>query len=234
MWSSHHRDRWTDLDALEVQKVHGNTLEVSGFVFADPFDTFLRNISVGYLQSAWYRLKEILPQYQLSPSDLSWGQLHPGETFVEDIEPPPGYFLGWTSQELADFYKDRRYPLVDAALAQGRPMLRCATTRRSHKWRIAPDDFSQALRLIEAFCTDEISEWSPEFLLERMKEPKSPWLDMAAAMRDENQNQFNQATQAAKEAYSPLGYRIVVRGFAAYLQSWQAAGEYLKLSLPEV
>jgi hypothetical protein len=235
MWSLHHRDKWKDLDALEIVNSRNPGLGwVGGFVFVDRYDTFLRQLSQDYLRSAWQKLEAILIQYYLTPADLSWGTLHPGRSWVSGVEvAPPGYYFGWISEELYHFNQDARCPAVVEALQQQEPLLSFGSTYRSFKWRIEPDNFSQAMRLIEALSTDEITEWSPEFILKEVNEPGSAWVAVAEAIQNENQAQVEEALHIAKEVYSPIGYRILLKGFSIYVTRWQEAGRYLTLKLVE-
>ncbi len=151
------------------------------------------------------------------PEDISWGSLHPGvATISRVVLAAPGDFVGWTSPRLGDFDRDSRFEWVNEQLMGGSPVLRYGASYRSHKWRIAPDDAKRALRLVEALSTDEVTEWAPAVVLEHKAET-GPWLDLAHAILAENQQEVDRAVAEAKAAYSPVGYRIVVRGYRAYL-----------------
>jgi len=211
MWAIHHRGQFEDLDALQEPPLAGRRLDVGGFVFADPFDTFLKKISVEYLQEAWSQVEPIIKCYNIDPPDLSWGWCHPGETGIPGITVfEPHQWLGWTSQLLYRFYEEDRFSLADKELNALTPNLRCVATWRSHKWRIAPTNFTLALRLIEAMCTDEPSEWHPPFILAENQKINNPWLNLARAVLNEDQPQLDIAVEEAKEVYSPAGYRIVI------------------------
>lgn len=220
MWSIHHRDCWKDLDSLEELTDVGRRLDAGGFILADPFEIFLRNISTEYLSQAWERLASILETNQIDADDLSWGFLHPGETYIPSITTnSPLNFIGWTSRRLADFNRDSRYSRINEELKNGYPSLCCTVTWRSLKWRIAPDNYELALRLIEALCTDEISDWSPHVILEAGEAENSLWHKIAKAILDDHQQQLNQTLAQAKSLYSPLGFRIIARGFALNTQN---------------
>ena len=219
MWSPLNRKRWPELDALQEPTDIGRRLDVGGFVLNDPFDTFLRQVSETYLQSAWQRLDNILTRYQFTSTDLSWGAPHPGETYIADRTPDsPSDFIGWTSRQLAQFNTDPRYEAMDTELRTGSPVIRCVVTWRSHKWAIAPDNFRLALQLIEALCTDELSSWDPNLVLYEKSSPTEPWLSIAHAIREHDQQQLEQAIATAKMLYSPIGYRIVIRAYSAFLE----------------
>jgi hypothetical protein len=109
--------------------------------------------------------------------------------------------------------------VLDSDLRRGRPALACAATWRSRKWRIAPDDYAPALRLIEAVCSDEVSTWDPRRIVEEGRGPVGPWHRMARAILEANQSRLERAAAAAKREYSPLGFRIVMREFALYMAS---------------
>ena len=74
-----------------------------------------------------------------------------------------------------------------------------------------------ALRLIEAICTDEISDWVPRFIVEDVRRPIGPWHQIAQAILDGDQWQLERAMEDARRSYSRLGYRIVIRGYAFYV-----------------
>ncbi len=234
MWAAHHRDRWPDLDAVEESTDAGRLLYAGGFVLADPFETLLRQLSGEYLRAAWGHLSALLTRYQGAPADLSWGFLHPGETRIPGlVRSTPSDWIGWTSGALANASDDGRYaPLIeDLDQDQARPLLRYAATSRAMIWRIAPDDDVLGLRLIEALCTDEVSDWLPQHILENARDATDPWIRMARAILDEDQRQLDSAVAAARGAYSAAGYRIVARGYGAYLQAWS---DSVKMHLPLV
>jgi hypothetical protein len=107
-------------------------------------------------------------------------------------------------------------------LTQGSPALRCAFTWRSLKWNIAPDNYELALRLIERLCTEEPSDWSPDYILADWHPYDwAPWVWIARAIRDNDQEGLDSALAEAKALYSPLGYRIVVRGYTKWTETWQ-------------
>jgi hypothetical protein len=227
-WSMHHCGMWKDLDALQEPTTVGRRLDVGGFILADSFEFFLTNISQAYLRDAWQRLSRILAQYDVRPNDLSWGMLHPGETYLPDHKAAsPGDYVGWTSRELADFDDDIRYRQIDKELAKETPTIRCAVTWRSLKWAIDPDSYALALRLIEALDTDELTDWHPDFVLQDRPNPTEAWLKIAKAIQDQDQQQLDVAVNAAQASYSPLGYRMVIRAYTAHL-----AANYVPLQMP--
>jgi len=218
MWAYHHKERWLDLDPHEEPTDAGRRLDAGGFVLADPFETILRYISVGYLREAWERLSTILAEYQMRPTDLSWGWLHSGETYISDKKlASPSNYTGWISRELKRVDLDSRYQAIDVALANGRPALRCAVSWRSLKWNIAPDDYLLGLRLVEALSTDEITDWAPAYLLQEADTTTGAWIEIAQAIHILDQVALDRAIAHAHATYSPLGYQIVVCGFAAFL-----------------
>lgn len=244
MWSQHQRDQWPDLDERQVLGTETGSLASGGFVLADPFDSLLRLLSPAYLDDAWERLTSVLSQYHLDLPDLSWGWLHPGLTKIVGIHPPaPSDYVGWTSQNLARFFEDSRYVTIDEQLQQLNrtpPTLRCAYCYRSFKWRIAPEEFSLGLRMIEAIATDEISNWSPPWILadwspaaqlQGNESASEPWLEMARAIQTRDQQRLNTAVQAAESEYTQVGYQIVVRGFGVFIAQTKP---YSQLQLPSL
>jgi hypothetical protein len=220
MRASHHRDSWADLDARREPTDVGRRLEVGGFVFGDPPDALFRGIDADYLRGAWYRLGAVLSRHGIQAGDLSWGCMHPGETYIPgEGRDEPCRFIGWTSRELASFDADAAYGAVDEALSRGSPVLRCAVTWRSVKWRIAGDD-ALGLRLFEALATDEPSEWSPDVVLATERDESEPWVRAALAVRAGDQRLLDEALASAARAYTPVGYRMVVRGYQAYADGW--------------
>jgi hypothetical protein len=186
MYGTHNRHLWETLDPYEVHWPGRLTLYAGGFVLADSFDTILRQLSEDYLRAAWQRLKEALDQYGVAPTDLSWGYLHSGLTHVPGFHvPSPSDYTGWTSEELWNFDEDSRSVKLDRDLRAGHPALLCAVTSRSLKWRIPPDDYALALTLIEALWTDEVSEWSPQWIVQHPEEADEPWRRICACARRE-------------------------------------------------
>ena len=243
MWSYHQRDNLKDLDEVEVPTV-GRRLDVGGFVFADTFDDFLRSISEDYLRVAWRRLSGVLAQKGVVADDLSWGWMHPGETGFLGERPlsaqssSPSDFIGWTSCDLSEMWRSEEDRPLDEALRVGKPPLRCTCTWRSLKWKIAPDNYFVALRLIEAICVDEIADWHPDIVLQGIIDPTELWRKVAVTIRDDDQYQLNlllgqaerEYTPQAEREYTPLGLRILVRGYATYLHGGVYEGN---ITLPE-
>ena len=231
-WAIHHRELWHDLQALEMPTNAGRRLDVGGFILADPFDQLLREISGNYLLNAWSKVTKILEAFRIRPDDLTWGFLHPGETFVSGRRQPyPSDFTGWTSPQLATFYEDERFQEVDKSLAARQPMIRFVFTWRSNKWRINPDDFPTALRLLEALWTDEYADWNPDYLLQEDSPHDEPWLNVARAIQHDDQRQLDKALAIAGAHYTPLGFKIMRRGFASYVEAWKEAEAKHSISL---
>jgi hypothetical protein len=220
MWSDRHTEPWQDLDAVAEPPDMGRRLDAGGFALAEPFDRLLRQLSADYLRDAWTHLAAVLRQHGVEPGSLSWGWFHPGETGISGITTSePHQFVGWTSRELAYFYTEPRFAQMDDELKQMTPMLRCAASWRSLKWRIAPDDYPMALRLIEALCTDELSDWSPAWVLEHHAETEEPWVKVSKALYNRDEHQVRNALAEARAVYTPLGYRIMRRAYAGAAES---------------
>ena len=224
-----HRSDWEELDYLAEPTV-GRSLPVGGFVFGDSFDVLLRNVSEDYLRTAWDRLSSVLEQNQIVVKGLSWGWMHPGETgFADANRVPmddfaPGDYLGWTSCELSEIWRTEQLGYLDELLKMGSPSLRCTATWRSLKWRVAPDNFPLALRLIEALCTEDIIDWSPEVVLDGTSEPPELWRQAALAIRNDNQGYLDCIMEEAKRLYTSLGFRILVLGYTRYLAGSRYTG----------
>jgi hypothetical protein len=232
MWSYYDNGWPSDLEVLVEPTYAGRRLDAGGFVLGDSFDTLLRSLSEGYLKQAWLRAQSIMEQYQLRATDLSWGEIHPGEANLPNIllDRPihaPNHWIGWTSKELHSLYLDSRWQAIDEDLKNGSPALRCGTSWRSVKVRVAPDDFTTGLRLIEVFCTSETSDWAPSVVLDGWitdEQPKvkrdmnEPWVKVALAIVHDDQQELDSALSAARGAYTHIGYRIVLRGFATHLK----------------
>jgi hypothetical protein len=232
MSAPHNRDLWLELDAREEPPDVGRLLDAGGFILADPFETILRSLSVEYLRAAWERVSGVLTRFDLAPVDLSWGWLHPGETRIPGLEQraAPSDYVGWTSRAFRDFFLERRYHTVDAELVQGKPTLHCAYSWRSAKWNSAPDDFALGLQLIEALATNEISNLAPAVILKHAGSASGTWVEVAQALDALDQDALDQALMKAKATYSPLGYQIMIHGFAAYIHQ---PGISLTIRFPE-
>jgi hypothetical protein len=221
MWSYYHNPWPQDLTDVAEPKDGHRRLDVIGFVLADPFDTFLRKLNIEYLENAWLQLLPILKRYQITPSDLSWGYLHPSETHIAGTSLfAPNQYLGWSSIDLwlanregqyEDIYRE-----IDNDLNQISPSIRYATTWRSVKWHIAPENFAKGLEIIEVQCTSEPSFWAPKPILQVGYDPTEPWVQVAQAMLGSDQQLLDHALDEARAAYTPLGYRILLRGYATY------------------
>jgi hypothetical protein len=106
----------------------------------------------------------------------------------------------------------------------------CAATWRSLKWTIAPDEYALGLRLIEALATDEISDWAPALILKHAGDANGAWIEIAQALDALDQDALDRVLVRAQATYSPLGYRIVIRGFAAFIHD---PGMSLAIRFPE-
>lgn len=215
-WTDYHRQVWADLNPLE-EPASGRRLDVGGFVFADPPEVLWRNIGSGYIRTAWDHLTQVLAQHHIVVADLRWGAMHQGETNVAGVShSDPCRFIGWTSQSMADEHDHPRWSAMNESLVHQNPALRCAFTWRSLQWRIAPDDLDLGLQLFEALAIDETTDWSPDHILSVPRDPHEPWIRAAMAIRDASQEALNNTLASAQASYSPLGYRIVSRGFEGY------------------
>lgn len=230
------REDATFLAPLEQSTTVGRRLDVVGFVLGDSFDIILRNISEDYLQSGWVRLSEILQRHDIRCDDLSWGWLHDGETGFYNSdgirEPPrPTDYLGWTSCQLADLHPIGTFHHLDAELQLGSPSLRYAETWRSNKWNIAPQNYALALKLIEHICTEDLVNWTPRVLLENVEHPEELWHQIAKSLEEKSQHKLNMLIEEARQSYTPLGFRMMLRGFGYYLLFGVYEGE---LTLPQL
>ena len=224
-----HRNDWKELDYLAEPTV-GRSLYVGGFIFGASFEALLRHISEDYLREAWKQLAFVLEQNQVVAQDLSWGWMHPGETGLGDAnEAPmensaPSDYFGWTSCELSEIWRTNQLHQLDELLKAGVPPLRCTATWRSLKWRVAPDNFPLALKLIEALCTADMVDWSPEVVLAGVTAPSELWRRTALAIRDDDQKCLERTMEEAKQSYSSLGFRILILGYTRYLDGSEYTG----------
>ncbi len=223
MWAEHNSGLWPDLDAREHSGFGAGHLYVGGFVFTDPPESVFRSVGEDYVRDAWSHVSEVLDRQGMAANDLSWGAMHPGVTVVAGGGREwrdPGRYLGWTSLLLYGFDADARWGAVDEELSRHSPQLRCAVTWRSHQWSIAGDEIALGLRLFEAMTTDDITVWSPSNIFAVPRDESESWIRAAAAIRDGDQWRLDRALAEAGRIYSPIGYRIVVRGFRAYAAAW--------------
>jgi hypothetical protein len=232
-----HKEDWKGFEPLEVPRC-GRRLDVAGFVFGDSFETILRNISENYVSAAWMRVSECLEQNHIFANDLTWGWMHNGETGLPDTyRTPEAYaanpieFTGWTSCELSEIWRTGECDRLDAQLKKGTPSIRCTATWRSLKWTIAPQDYPLALKLIEVNCTEEVSEWHPTYVLKNMNEPTELWRQIGKAIQDNNQQHVDTLIEEARQSYTSLGFRILLRGYKTYLYSGAHEGA---VTLPDL
>jgi hypothetical protein len=218
MWSYYSAPWPKDLEELLEPGYGSRGLDVGGFALADPFDTLLRSLSEDYLQAAWLRLDSALKRYQLRPGDISWGYFYRSDLRLPGavLDLPSDYF-GWSSKELENFDADSRFGQIDEDLAQGSPSMRCVVTWKSVKWRIPPDDYAMGLRIVELISGLEPTDWAPDVVLQPGRDVTEPWVKVAQAIRDDDQQELDRALAEVKEAYTPTGYRMVVRGYGTYV-----------------
>lgn len=229
MLFANYRNDWNELDSL-LEPTVGRSLPVGGFTFGDSFDVLLRHISEDYLRAAWNQLSFVLEQNQFAVEDLSWGWMHPGETGFGDTNGAPtggftpGDYFGWTSCELSEIWRTKQLHYLDELLKAGVPPLRCTATWRSLKWRVAPDNFPLALKLIEALCTADTVEWSPEVVLADIVDTPELWQRAALAIRGDDQEYLDRTVEEAKRSYTFWGFRIFILGYTRYLNGGGYAG----------
>jgi hypothetical protein len=222
-WQEVQNELWAPLKPLTWPTSVGRRLDVGGFVLGDSFDTFLTHISEDYLHARWTRLSSFLEQHRIEVSDLTWGWMHNGETGFEGESyeyrqsvASPMDFIGWTSCELCRQWSTYEVcNVLDNELKSGSPPLRCTMIWRSLKWSIEPQDYQTALKLIEAICSDPV-EWHADFLLQFNKEPTELWRLIAASIRDNDQKRCDALIEKARQTYSPLGFRMLLRGYNSY------------------
>lgn len=205
-----------EVEPFEQPTDAGRRLDVGAFVLADAFEVLLRQISADYLGQTWNRVQRVLEENDIAADDLSLGWLHPSEAWAPQVPVEASSFTGWTSRRLVRFDLDARWSAIDRQLRAGAPALRCAVSWRSRKWSIQASDGIRAERLIEYLWTDESSEWDPAALLRahpEVPDVDEPWLAVARAIRDEDESGLERAMGNASARYSPLGYRIIERGF---------------------
>lgn len=227
--------------ALEEPHPQTSGVSVCGFVLAQTFDELLRNLTAEYLQTAWENLSSVLTRHNLMPDDFTYGWLHPGVSNVprlndnEVIGWSPCAFTGWVSLALSELWRDEKpYKALDEDMAQQTPPLCVGCTSRGIKWRIEPDNFSSALRMMELLWTDEISDWVPEDILRWGANRESLWGQIAAAIEQRDQALLDGLMADARTQYSPAGYKIVLRGFATYIMGEYAPfdmGDHLSLQM---
>jgi hypothetical protein len=225
-WMQQRQDQAHYLRTLEEPPITGRLLPTGGFILADSFDTFLRGISGAYLATLWGNLEPVLDTAGFNPRDLTWGMLHAGNTWLDNKPAPtPLDYLGLLSPGLERFdqalYDGKgagsAIATLDQHLQQMTPALRCASCWRSSRWRIAPNDYTTALLLIEDVCTDEISNWYPPFIVETSGPHPAPWQQIAHALVHSDASALDAAVRTARESYSPIGFRIVWQGYARFL-----------------
>ena len=117
---------------------------------------------------------------------------------------------------------------------QQEPPLCCGSTYRGVKWKIRPDNYSAALRLLEAFWTDDVVDWVPEYILQHKTNRNSLWGQIAAAIEQRDQSLLDTLMAEARAQYSPAGYKILVRGFASFIMGEHPPanlGDHLSLGM---
>ena len=233
---------WDWLRSLEQPTTAGRRLDAVGFVLGGSFDALLRQISVEYLQRCWHKLSGVLERHQIVCEDLSWGWLHGGEAGLLDTNSYdewqliayPSDFIGWTSCELfSECQGDelwKQCAILDEELKNSAPSLRCTATWRSKKWSIAPQDFALGMRFVEAMCVGDASDWNVEFVLKTRAEPDNIWREVAFALREDDQLMLDDAIEKARLAYTPLGLRILLRGYQSYIETDNHDGKTTRLA----
>jgi hypothetical protein len=199
---------WREIDALAVLRFSQH-LDVCGFVLGDHFDTLLRQISADYLGAAWSRLRVILQRYRIEPQDFRWGWLHDGETrLVGTAQMGPSAWTGWTSQHWNHLDDAPYFADLDEELKAGSPALRCGCTWRSRQWRIAPDDFALAMRLIEALWADDPLCWSPHVVLHEWERIEDLLHKAIKANQDGDFEARDRYLAEERTAYTSPAYRL--------------------------
>ena len=212
-------DRWAELVALKEP-----TGFAAGIVLADDFHTILRRLSSSYLLEAWQAALVALEQFGLTQGPIWWTAMNPGET----VHSPPlhaGYFptdfIGWSSSAFENLWVDRRWPLVDQALRASTPRLALLANREAWTWRIPPSDTALGLCVIEAMAVDDYTHWAPSLVLRDhvAQVNEEPWLQVAQAIARWDQDALDAACDGARDAYTPLAYRMMLAGFEIYVNA---------------
>jgi hypothetical protein len=221
--------RWANLDPF-AESIGFS----AGIVLADDFDTILRHLSAQYLLEAWHTALAVLERFDLTQGPLWWTAMNAGET-VRDPPPHAGFvptdFIGWSSPTLENLWVNQRWPAVDQALSSRTPRLALLANREAWTWRISPEDTTRGLRFVVAMAIDDYTNWAPDWVLREhaAQVHEEPWLRVAQAMARWDQDALDAACAAAHTAYSPIGYRMLLEGFGAYLTEWK-----LPIELPPI
>lgn len=214
------RFSWERLDGMD------------GFVLADPFDEFLTRVDERYLTWLWQGLGTVLEANGVDAGTLTWGAGHAGYTGAMspiDESSPLGFF-GWVRRSDHGGGPIAFTPLGDSIAGDldrtGLPLAVAGAGFRS--WmcmrvidgvdlvNVAPDDVGAGLELVVAQCADLV-DWNPSNHREAGEDVCGPVAD-AIAQRD--QGALSGALEEARLRCTPTGYRILVRGFAAYMLDW--------------
>lgn len=235
----------------ETFSMYGDTSPVvGGVVLGNSFEEILRSLSADYLARAFNNLLPFLEELKVEVNDLGWGWMHPGHTALIDTPNRwfPSDYLGWTSPMLTPPGPpyDPREVELDARLRELSPSLRLTFTYRGGCWKIPPRDFHLGLRFIEWSCTEEVSDWYPNWVLQTDKQvsiwlPDSArpsyddldvWKRIALALRQNNQHQLDVILDAAQNTYSPDGYRLIYRGYRNCIERGCFPSELVWPNLP--
>ena len=209
--------RWAELVALEEPTGFG-----AGIVLADDFDVILRRLSSTYLLEAWQAALVTLERFDLTEGPIWWTAMNSGET-VHSPRLHDGYFptdfIGWSSRTLENLWVDRRWPQVDQALRASTPRLALLANREAGTWRIPPSDTALGLCVIEAMAIADYTNWAPSLVLRdhAVQVNEEPWLQVAQAIARWNQDTLDAACAAARDAYTPVAYRMLLAGFDTYV-----------------
>lgn len=200
---------YADLESLRRQR---SPLEVGGFVFSDAPDQIFRALSDRYLASAWAEFTTICESVRIDSTELFWGSLHPGVADVPDCRPnDPCRLIGWTGESLFHSSREQR-SVIEKTLQRRSSNLAFGTSYRSAQWQIGGGD-ARGLRLFQAIATCDISDWSPDWLVDDSRNRSEPWVKVAIAISERNHHALHSSLQDAAQTYTSAGFQVVHIGF---------------------
>lgn len=219
-WTTRFQMLQATFGSLQDQETAGYNTRVGGCILGDSLDIILRNISITYLQKAWQKVERELSHHMVLPSDLSWGAMHGGVSYVprSKLYAPTDY-IGLVSPSLHDFDTFPAWGMLNDVLAKTTPTLHPADSYRGMPTWIAPTDYHHALDFIAWTCCD-YTGWHPAVVAEYYADSDAPWCQIAEAMGAGDQHRLDTAFATAQTVYTPTGYEIVLGAYHQLQTGW--------------
>jgi len=183
-------------------------------IFDASFEEWLAWISPENLARAWTTMKAGLEGSGLTTDHLRFGWLHPGVAQVSQRRNSPFAYLGWIGLTASGHTEAWLNNTVNR-MSPSRLPLCFGASYRTGAFECDPSDGDSMLRAASEYALDEISDWSPEFLLDG-GDLSSELAHVFEALTAKNAARVSIAVEEMRPRCSLHGHAILTRGIALW------------------